>query len=62
MKAKNFKKKLTLNKKTIVNLEKQTMSKIYGGDPPTNITCVTRCIRRCAIILPTDFVPLPMPK
>lgn len=33
MKSKNFKQKLALNKKTIVNLGKTTMGKVYGGMP-----------------------------
>jgi hypothetical protein len=60
--TRNFKKKLTLNKKTIVNLGKPTMSKVYGGNPQTVNTCVTCFIRACAIVNPTDFVPLPIPK
>jgi hypothetical protein len=39
---KNFKKKLGLNKKTIVNLEKISMGNILGG-VLTNDTCPPHC-------------------
>jgi len=40
---KNFKKKLGLNKKTIVNLEKVSMANILGGDAFTADTCPPHC-------------------
>jgi hypothetical protein len=45
MKSKNFKKKLTLNKKTVVNLGKQTMVKVYGGRPTIYVESACICDR-----------------
>jgi natural product precursor len=50
MKAKKFSKKLTLNKKTIANLENKKMNAIRGGaHPPTdpNKGCFTGTIIIC---------------
>ena len=55
MKTKVLKKKLTLNKKTVVNLEKQTMNKIYGGYS----LAPTYCIRQCVFVLPGVYHPIP---
>ena len=54
MKKKEFKKKLSLNKQTISNLNQNDLSKIYGGDGPivtiAGHTCVnTRCPAHCPI-------------
>jgi hypothetical protein len=41
MKTKTFRKKLTLNKKTVVNLTGNAMNDVYGGRPNTEDQCVT---------------------
>jgi len=45
MKPKNFSKKLTLNKKTIVNLKNGEMNAVQGGVPvsTTKVSIVTNC-------------------
>ncbi len=48
MKGKSFNKKLTLNKKTIVNLNRDELEKVYGGKtdtwyPSCNTTCIVDC-------------------
>jgi hypothetical protein len=62
MNSKNFNKKLTLNKKTIVILGKPNMSKVYGGTSAISICFPTCIIWKCAIVNPTDVEPLPMTK
>jgi hypothetical protein len=44
---KNFKKKLGLNKKTIANLEKNSMGNIQGGGITDTCTCPQTCIDPC---------------
>ena len=45
MKGKSFSKKLSLNKKTIVNLDSGEMKKVYGGKADTWYpSCNTSCI------------------
>ena len=42
MKAKNFNKKLSLNKKTIVDLNNNALTEVLGGDPqPGTTKCYT---------------------
>jgi natural product precursor len=48
MKSKTFNKKLSLNKKTVVNLEGKEMTEVLGGDVWSKLVwscsnCVTRC-------------------
>lgn len=52
MRPKNFSKKLNLNKKTIVNLEKPTMGKVYGGN--TSIYVESDCVCDRVAIYFTD--------
>jgi len=40
MKPKKFSQRLSLNKKTIANLNWQDMKNVYGGDPRTLIDCI----------------------
>lgn len=55
MKSVKFNKKLTLNKKTIVNLENTLMKHALGGKPipNTNIVCVTYGLDSCPTICNT---------
>jgi len=43
MKSKKFSMKLTLNKKTIVNLNDNVMKEVHGGVPPTYYTYCQTC-------------------
>jgi natural product precursor len=48
MKTRRFNKKLTLNKKTIVNLDRSEMKDLYGGDIlSTHIATCSRCVTVC---------------
>lgn len=48
MKSKAFNKKLSLNKKTVANLNDKEMQVIYGGDTAEPSICITRCVSNCA--------------
>ncbi len=55
MKTKKFNKKLTLNKKTVVNLDSSNMNGVQGGIVETYYTCptnLTHCRTRCATYCP----------
>jgi len=52
MKAKDFSKKLILNKKTIANLNKKEMENVEGGEQP--ITAGTWCDGSCCIVVGGD--------
>ncbi len=45
MKAKNFSRKLELNKKTIADLDGDAMKKVQGG--LTEYPCITERVTRC---------------
>jgi len=48
MKSKKINKKLSLNKKTISNLEIDEMKVLHGGDDTvTLVTCMTNCRTVC---------------
>ena len=47
MKSKVFSKKLSLNKKTVANLNNKEMQDIYGGETVEPTVCKTRCITDC---------------
>jgi bacteriocin-like protein len=49
MKTKTFSKKLSLNKKTVANLNDKEMQGIYGGETLELTVCITRCgVSDCA--------------
>jgi bacteriocin-like protein len=47
MKTKTFNKKLSLNKKTVANLNDKEMQGIYGGETVEKTVCITRCVSDC---------------
>jgi natural product precursor len=57
MKSKAFKKRLVLNKETIVNLNQSEMAAVYGGDYTKEVkTCELTCTldtKSCWTLLPT---------
>jgi hypothetical protein len=53
MKTKNFKKRLTLNKKTIVNLDNGQLAQAKGGATAT--TCET-CSPTCETCVPVPYL------
>jgi hypothetical protein len=61
MKTKNFKKRLTLNKKTIANLNNGELAQAKGGgltpSCPTCETCLTYCSCTCETCVPTGQEP-----
>lgn len=61
MKTKNFKRRLTLNKKTIANLNYGQLVQVKGGAVtptcPTCETCLTYCSCTCETCVPTGQDP-----
>jgi hypothetical protein len=61
MKTKNFEKKLTLNKKTIANLNRGQLAQARGGGETTSCytcdTCLTYCSCTCETCVPTGIDP-----
>ena len=49
MKSKAFSKKLSLNKKTVANLNNKEMQGIYGGETVEPTICKTRCVTDCVM-------------
>ena len=47
MKSRKLSKKLTLNKKTIVNLSNKSLSNVRGGIEPPSQTCDYGCTETC---------------
>ncbi|NIM15033.1 MAG: hypothetical protein GTO45_23960 [Candidatus Aminicenantes bacterium] len=48
MKPKHLKrKKLSLNKATVVNLNNGSMHKVYGGDPTGGVICTRLGVKTC---------------
>ncbi len=57
MKAQKLRKKLTLNKKTVVSLSNVNLKAIHGGYVPTRDAAVKTCVfieSRCLACLMTD--------
>ena len=49
MKTKNFSKKLSLNKKTVADLNNKEMQAIHGGETVELTICRTRCVTDCVM-------------
>lgn len=60
MKTKTFKKKLTLNKKTIANLGNETMDRVYAGQIPVAVPvsdysfCNQETCEECTSLVPIE--------
>jgi natural product precursor len=46
MKTKTFSKKLSLNKKTVADLNNREMQGVHGGATEKSV-CITRCVTNC---------------
>jgi len=49
MKTKTFSKKLSLNKKTVADLNNKDMQSVHGGATAEKTVCITRCVTDCAL-------------